>query len=132
MTAKACQDALETAFKADPQVISALGNPVRIHDAPIKMAAAPFAFWRRWETRAIDLITQEHVATLEVVSKQTGASEARAAIAALAARANGPVPSANGAKIVLIVPIYADVMRSADGRSWSGMVRLKIVSEGTG
>jgi hypothetical protein len=132
MTAKACQDALETAFKADAGVIAALGNPVRIYDAPAKMAAMPFAVWRRWESRIIDTSsapTHEHIATLEVVSKQTGASEARAAVAALAARANGPVPIATGAKIVLILPVYSDVMRSVDGRSWFGIVRLKIIAE---
>ena len=132
MSAKACQDALDVVFKADPSVIAALGNPVRIYDAPVKMAALPFAVWRRWETRNVDtsgVTTHEHVATLEVVSKQTGASEARTAVAALAARAAGAVPVAIGAKIVLIVPVYTDVMRSIDGRSWLGIIRLKIIAE---
>jgi Protein of unknown function (DUF3168) len=134
MTAKACQDALDVMFKADAGVIAALGNPVRIYDSPVKMAAMPFAVWRRWETRNVDasgVPTHEHIATLEVVSKQTGASEARTAVAALAARANGAVPTASEAKIVLILPVYTDVMRSADGRSWLGIVRLKIIAEPT-
>jgi hypothetical protein len=132
MTAKACQDALDTAFKADAAVIAALGNPVRIYNAPVKMGAMPFALWRRWETRNVDssaVATHEHVATMEVISKQTGADEARAAVAALAARANGPVPVAIGAKIVLVLPVYSDVLRSTDGRSWLGIVRLKIIAE---
>ena len=132
MTAKACQHALDTVFKADSAVVAALGNPVRIYDAPVKMAAMPFAVWRRWETRNIDtsgVATHEHVATLEVVSKQTGAQEARAAVAALVARASEPVPVAVGAKIVLVLPVYSDVMRATDGRSWLGIVRLKIIAE---
>jgi hypothetical protein len=132
MTAKACQDALDAAFKADSGVIAALGNPVRIYDAPVKMGAMPFALWRRWETRNVDAsggVTHEHVATLELVSKQTGASEARQAVAALAVCANGPVPVAVGAKIVLVLPVYSDVMRTSDGRSWLGIVRLKIIAE---
>jgi Protein of unknown function (DUF3168) len=132
MTAKACQDALDTAFKADAGVIAALGNPVRIYDAPVKMAALPFAVWRRFETRNIDasnVTTHEHIATLEVVCKQTGAIEARLAVAALAARAAGPVPSATGAKIILVLPVYSDVMRATDGKSWLGIVRLKIIAE---
>jgi hypothetical protein len=134
MTAIACQDALDNAFKADAAVIASLGNPVRIYNAPVKMAAMPFAVWRRWETRNVDtsaVATHEHVATLEVVSKQTGADEARAAVAALAARANGPVPVAVGAKIVLVLPVYTDVLRSTDGRSWLGIVRMKIIAEPT-
>jgi Protein of unknown function (DUF3168) len=132
MTAKACQDALDIAFKADAAVIASLGNPARIYGAPVKMGAMPFAVWRRWETRNVDASgapTHEHVATLEVVSKQTGADEARAAVAALAARASGLVPAAVGAKIVLVLPVYSDVMRSTDGRSWLGIVRLKIIAE---
>jgi hypothetical protein len=132
MTAKACQDALDSAFKADASVVAVLGNPARIYDAPVKMAALPFAVWRRWETRNIDasgVTTHEHIATLEVVSKQTGASEARAAVSALASRANGVAPDAIGARIVLVLPVYSDVMRAVDGKTWLGIVRLKIISE---
>lgn len=134
MTAKACQDALDAAFQADSDVRLALGTPVRIYDAPVKMAATPFAVWRRWESRNVDASgapTHEHIATLEIVSKQTGTSEARAAIAALAARASGPVPTALGAKIVLVLPVYTDVMRAADGRTWLGVMRIKIIAEPT-
>jgi hypothetical protein len=132
MTAKACQEALEAAFKADTGVIAALGNPVRIYDAPVKMAALPFAVWRRFETRTLDSsggITHEHIATLEVVCKQSGANEARLAVAAIAARASGPVPTAVGAKIILVLPVYSDVMRAVDGKTWLGIVRLKIIAE---
>jgi hypothetical protein len=132
MTARACQDALDTVFKADAAVMAALGSPARIYDAPVKMGAMPFAVWRRWETRNVDasgVPTHEHIATLEVISKQTGATEARQAIAAIAARASGPVPVAVGAKIILVLPVYSDVMRSADGRSWLGVVRIKIIAE---
>lgn len=132
MTAKACQDALDAVFKADAAVMTSLGNPARIYDAPVKMGAMPFAVWRRWETRNVDassVSTHEHIATLEVISKQTGAAEARQAVAALAARASGPVPVSVGVKIVLILPVYTDVMRSSDGRSWLGIVRLKIIVE---
>ena len=132
MSALACQEALTSAFQADGAVKAALGNPARIYDAPVKMGAWPFAVWRRWETRNVDasgVPTHEHLATLEVASKQTGATEARAAVAALAGRANETIPSAIGAKIILVLPIYTDVLRSADGRSWLGIIRLKIIAE---
>jgi hypothetical protein len=134
MTALACQAALDQHFKADAAVIAALGNPVRLYDASVKMGAMPFAYWRRWETRnadASDTPTEEHIATLEVVSKQTGAGEARAAVAALTARASRPVAEAVGAKIVLVLPVYSDVLRAVDGRTWLGIVRLKIIAEPT-
>jgi hypothetical protein len=134
VTATACQAILDAAFKADADVAAALGSPVRLYDAPVRMGAMPFAVWRRWETRSIDASdspTQEHVATLEIISKQTGTAEARAAIEALAKRASGSFPASGGAKIILILPVYSDVLRGSDGRSWLGILRLKIIAEPT-
>lgn len=132
MTAKACQDALDTLFQANAAVKAALGTPPRLFDAPVKMAAYPFAMWRRWETRPIDASgtpTQEHIATLELVSRQTGTQEARLALEALAACLSGPSPPAIGAKIILALPVYSDVMRANDGRTWLGILRLKVIAE---
>jgi Protein of unknown function (DUF3168) len=132
MTALACQNALDELFKADAQVRAALGDPVRLYSAPVKMGAFPFAFWRRFESRPIDASdapTQEHIATIEIVSRQTGAEEARKAVEALVQAANGSVPQGIGARIVLVLPVYSDVMRAMDGRSFVGIVRLKIIAE---
>jgi hypothetical protein len=132
MTAIVCQNALSAAFKDDVGVKAALGDPVRLYDAPVRMGAMPFAVWRRWETRAIDASgapTHEHIATLEVVSKQTGTAEARLALEALAKCAGAPVPGLPGTKIILVLPVYTDVMRGSDGRSWVGLMRLKIIAE---
>lgn len=132
MTALACQQALDAVFRADPSVQAVLGNPVRLSEAPVKLAAFPFAVWRRWETKPVDaslVQSDEHIATLEVVCRQTGADEARQAVAALATCAAGAKPEAIGARIVLILPLYCDVMRSSNGRSWVGIVRLKIIAD---
>lgn len=132
MTALACQQALDAVFRSDPSVQAVLGNPVRLVDAPAKLTAYPFAFWRRWETKPLDaslVRSDEHIATLEVVCRQAGAELAREAVAALAAAATQARPDAVGARIVLILPLYCDVMRSADGRSWFGLMRLKIVAD---
>lgn len=132
MSAAACQQALDAVFRADPAVQAALGNPVRLVEAPVKLAAFPFAVWRRWETKPVDtslVQSDEHVATLEVVCRQTGADVARQAVAALATCAAAAKPNPVGARIVLILPLYSDVMRSADGRSWLGIVRLKIIAD---
>lgn len=132
MTALACQQALDAAFRADPAVQATLGNPVRLLDAPIKLAAYPFAWWRRWETKPADAAEvrgEEHVATLEVVSRQSGVEVARAAVEALSNCATSMRPAVVGVRIILVVPLYCDVLRSTDGRSWLGIVRLKIVAE---
>ncbi|MCA3692685.1 DUF3168 domain-containing protein [Aquidulcibacter sp.] len=132
MSATACQQALDAVFRADPTVQAALGNPVRLVEAPVKLTAYPFAIWRRWETKPIDsslVQSDEHIATLEVVCRQNGAEVAREAVAALASCAAAARPNAIGARIVLILPLFCDVLRSADGRSWLGLVRLKIIAD---
>lgn len=132
MTAIACQQALDAVFRANPAVQAVLGNPVRLVEAPVKLTAFPFAVWRRWESKPIDaslVQSDEHIATLELVCRQNGADVARQAIAALATCAAEAKPNAVGARIVLILPLYSDVMRSADGRSWLGIVRLKIIAD---
>jgi Protein of unknown function (DUF3168) len=132
VSADACRAALDAAFAADRAVCAALGDPPRIFDAPVRHSAFPFAVWRRWETKpahASLVPTEEHLATLEVVSRQTGAEEARAAVHALRDRANGPRPVCTGARIVLVLPVYSDVFRGVDGRTWLGVVRLRIIAE---
>lgn len=132
MTSLACQQALDAAFRGDAGVQAVLGNPVRLHEAPIKLSAFPYAWWRRWETRPADSSgtkSEEHVATLEVVCRQTGVDVARAALEALAACASSARPTASGVRIVLILPVYCDVLRSADGRSWLGVLRIKILAD---
>ncbi|MCE2890342.1 MAG: DUF3168 domain-containing protein [Hyphomonadaceae bacterium] len=132
MSAAACQQALDAVFRADPAVQAVLGNPVRLIEAQVKLAAFPFAVWRRWETKPVDaslVQNDEHIATLEVVCRQTGAEIARQAVAALATCAAMAKPNPQGARIVLILPLYSDVMRSADARSWLGIVRLKIIAD---
>jgi len=132
MSAAACQQALDAVFRADPAVQAVLGNPVRLVEAPVKLAAYPFAFWRRWESKPVDasvVQSDEHIATLEVICRQPEAEIARQAVAALATCAAAAKPNPVGARIVLILPLYSDVMRSADGRSWLGIVRLKIIAD---
>lgn len=132
MTALACKQALEEVFRADSAVQAVLGNPVRLVEAPAKLTAFPFAVWRRWESRPINaslVQSDEHIATIEVVCRQMGADIARQAVVALATCAAEASFNAVGARIVLILPLYSDVMRSADGRSWLGILRLKIIAD---
>ncbi len=132
MSANFTKIALEESMSEDAAIISALGEPLRLFDAPIKQAAFPFAFWRRWETRpvAADYETaQEHIATIEVHCRNTGLSEAKAAIEAIQNWAASAKPISNEIKITLLICSYADVFRAIDGRTFLGVVRLKIITE---
>lgn len=131
MTAAATRAALAVAFAADPGVQASLGNPVRLLDPPAR-GALPAAVWRRWETRPTGAgpgATDEHTITLEVVTREAGIEAARAAIAALTAAAASMRPTPPDVHIVLVLPVYADVLRQADQRGWSGILRLKVIAE---
>lgn len=132
MTAQACRAALEAAFAADPAVRAALGDPPRLVEAPGRDLPHPFAFWRRWETApsgSSGADTESHTATLEIVTRQTGVEMARAAVGALVAAAGSMRPVSPEVRIILVLPVLADVMRGLDGRTWTGTVRLRIVAE---
>ena len=132
MSATLTRDAIEASLKQNRLVQSALGNPIRLYDAPVKTALWPFAVWRRWETKPAGGDydkAQEHIATLEIVCKNTGISEARRAIEAIQNWAISAKPSNNKVHVALLMTAYSDVFRAVDGRNFYGVVRLKIISE---
>jgi hypothetical protein len=131
MTAQATRLALTDAFGADAGVRAALGHPVRLSEAPPK-GALPAAVWRRWETRPLGASlshTEEHTVTLEILTREAGVEQARAAVAALVAAANGLQPVSEQVRIILVLPVYSDVLRPSDQRGWYGIVRLKVIAE---
>lgn len=131
MTAAATRAALAAALAADPGVQAVLGNPVRLSEPPPK-GALPCAVWRRWETRPAGAslsAAEEHTITLEVVSRETGVEVARDAVAALVRAASIMRPAPPDVRLVLVVPVYSDVLRPSDQRGWYGLVRLKVIAE---
>lgn len=124
--------ALEESMASNSDIVAALGNPLRVYDAIPKQAAFPFAYWRRWETKPVagDFETaQEHIASLEVHCRNVGLSEAKAAIEAIQNWAASAKPNSEDIRITLIICAYADVFRAIDGRTFLGVVRLKIITE---
>lgn len=132
MSAAATKLALEVSMQESALIVASLGNPIRLYDAPIKQAAFPFAFWRRWESKpvAADYETaQEHIATIEVHCRNVGLTEAKAAVEAIQAWAANAKPVSDDVRITLLICSYADVFRAIDGRTFLGVVRLKIITE---
>ena len=132
MSATLTRLALEQSLGNDKGVQAVLGNPIRLFDAPVKQSAWPFAVWRRWESKPLGGDydkAQEHIATLEIVCKNTGIDEARKCIEAVQNWAVNAKPSHADLNITLLMAAYADVFRAIDGRTFYGVVRLKIISE---
>jgi|GEM_PF-3183752 hypothetical protein len=132
MSATQTRNAIERSLMQSRLVQSVLGMPIRLYDAPVKAALWPFAVWRRWESKPAGgdySSALEHTATLEVVCKNTGISEARKAIEAIQQWAIDAKPSNEEVNIVLLMTAYSDVFRAVDGRNFYGVIRLKIISE---
>ena len=132
MTLLIIQDLITESLKNDAGMKSALGNPVRIYDAPVKHALMPFAIWRRWEQKPIAGDFEkavEYTATLEVVCKNNGIDDAKRAVSAIQKWAINAKPKNENMGVALIITTYADVYRAIDGRTFLGVVKLKILAE---
>ena len=132
MSATATKQAIEASMAENTAITNTLGSPLRLFDAPIKQAAYPYAFWRRWETKPIAAdfeAAQEHSATIEVHCRNVGLVEAKAAIEAIQTWAVNAKPMPVDVNITLLICTYADVFRAIDGRNFLGVVRFKIITE---
>lgn len=132
MSTEQARIAIEASMAQNSAIFGALGNPLRLYDAPVKQAAFPYAIWRRWETRPIGAdyeTAQEHIATLEIHCRDVGVIEARKAVEAVQIWAATAKPVSNDIKITLLLSAYADVFRAVDGRTFLGLVRLKLITE---
>lgn len=126
----AVQELITNSLKSDAGIKSALGNPARIYDAPVKHALMPFAVWRRWEQKPIAGDYEgavEYTATIEITCKNNGIDDAKSAVSAIQKWAINAKPEDEQTKIILIMTNYADVYRAIDGRTFLGVVRLKIL-----
>jgi hypothetical protein len=131
VTAEATRLALAEAFGADAGVRATLGHPVRLSEPPPR-GTLPAAVWRRWETRPFGpgpAPSEEHTVTLEILTREAGVDQARAAVSALVAAAHAMRPNSEQVRIILVLPVYSDVLRPSDQRGWYGIVRLKVIAE---
>jgi hypothetical protein len=132
VTALATREAIHAALGADPRVQAVLGQPVRLHAAPVSDSLFPHAVWRSISTRPNGSVLgagEVHDMTLEVRTLETGADVAERAVHALSAAINSVRPVSAEIHIVLLMTTLADVMRGPDGRTFRGLIRLRAVVE---
>ena len=61
--------------------------------------------------------------------KNTGQEAAKKAVEAVAVWAQTAKPNVTGVNIAMLMCAYSDVFRAIDGRTFLGVVRLKIIAE---
>jgi hypothetical protein len=132
VTALATREAIHATLINDPRVMAVLGTPARLHAAPVSDSLFPHAMWRAVSSRpngSSHAAGEIHDLTLEVRTLETGAEVAEQAVHALAAAINSVKPVSAAVHVVLLMTTLADVLRSPDGRTFRGIIRLRAVVE---
>ena len=119
-------------LRSDGDVQAIFGNPARIFDDETEQPAFPYAELERHgvEPRNISgSAGQAHTLTISTRSRDGGREEAKAALGTLRAAANRMTLALTGQRTVLVQPVYSDVMRAPDLRSFRGVLRIRIITE---
>lgn len=128
--------ALERAFldalRAHADVHALLGSPARIFDAETDQPAFPHVLLEGHETEdrsGSGIAGQAHTLTLAVRSRDGGRAAAKEVLGALRNAAETASLVLVGQRVVLIQPVYSDVMRTPDLREYRGIIRIRIITE---
>ncbi|MEO1100585.1 MAG: DUF3168 domain-containing protein [Pseudomonadota bacterium] len=124
--------ALVGAAKTDPDVQSIFGVPARIFEDEPERGTYPFAFVSAHETTPSGGVSVDgavHRVTMVVKSRHGGRAEAREALGVLRAAIERAELILSGQRVVLVLPVYSDVLRSRNLRSFRGLLRLRVVTE---
>lgn len=116
------QQAILDALEADPFLASALGDPIRVHDALPEDPIYPYMTFgavRSEDTSADETPQSTHQINLHLWSRYAG----RAEVLSLMERIESAV---HAVESFTVVPIYLDVFRAPDGRTRQGLLRLSI------
>lgn len=130
---QALESAILAALAADAGVKAVLGDPPRLFDAATAQPAYPFFEIARHEATPAGSAGwegSEHRIDLAIVSRESGRSEARAALAAVRAALAGAALAMEGWRCVLLVPVLADATPGKAG-ACRAVLRLKAAVEAT-
>jgi hypothetical protein len=118
----------------DAALKALLGDPARIWDQPPKGPVLPNLTIGRAESRPVsaDGGGVEHGLTLTCTSTFAGAEEARAVAAAVRARLQDAVLSADGVRTVSVRVTLTDVFRPGDFKRAFAVMRVRAVTEESG
>lgn len=124
--------ALVAAVRADPDVQSVFGIPARVYEDEPERGAYPHAFVQAHKTTPAGSVLSDgavHRVTMAVRSRHGGRAEAREALGVLRAAIERAELSLSGQRVVLVLAVYSDVLRSRNLRSFRGLLRLRIITE---
>ncbi|MEM6627993.1 MAG: DUF3168 domain-containing protein, partial [Pseudomonadota bacterium] len=122
----ALQDAILTAVRADAGVKSIFGDPARVFDEPVSAPVYPYAQVSLHELRpggGADTPSAEHRIDLQVLTRWASRRDAKDAMGVLRKAIEDAEIAPSGYRIVLLFPVFSDVVRLRDGRTLRGTLR---------
>lgn len=127
----ALRAAIHAALIADTALRAALDG-AHVYDEPPRDAAFPYV--SLGEARISDVsgdggVTQEHLLTLHVWSRQGGHREAHVITGALLQALDDAPLTPAGHRLVNLRFSIADIRRESDGRTYHALVRFRAVTE---
>ncbi len=128
----ALQSALVSALKDDAGLAGVLGDPPRIFDLPPDDAVFPYVSLGPSASNLLDgdgTPGVAHTVHLHVWSRYGGAKEAKTCLEALRVAVDQASLSLIDHHLVSLRPVYADVLRVGDGRTFRGVLRLRAVTQ---
>jgi hypothetical protein len=129
------EEALESAILGvlamDADIKVVLGDPPRVFEAAEARPLYPYLEIARHEAISAGSAgseANEHRIDLAIASRDGGRAEARAALAAVRGALAGASLTMEGWRCVLLVPVFADMVRGKFG-AYCALIRIKAVVE---
>lgn len=129
-TSWALQKAVYAALEADPALIALIGDPPRLYDATPTNARYPFVIIGESRLRDYAGIdgALEHEIRIAIYSRYAGRREVKEISAAIYDALHEADLSLPQTALVNIRFVFADALRNADGETFYGAVRFRVVT----
>lgn len=119
-------------LRADIDVQAVFGTPARIYDGEAPQPAYPFAQLEQHDSKIADSVVKrglEHTLQIATYSRQGGFEEAKSTIGVLRGAVERMTLDLPGQRVVFVLPLYCDVLRTKSPNIMRGLLRLRLQSE---
>lgn len=125
------QKAIYAHLGNSPSMTALLGNPLRLFDVAPERAAFPFVNFSDWRTTPLAGVEngEVHDIRFHVHSRYQGRRETRDIQTALYDNLQDAVLVPEGASLVSLRFVFADLFLSADGQTWNGVSRFRAATQ---
>lgn len=126
--------ALLADLRADADLQTVLGQPVRLYDAETTAPVFPYALLERHESREADSVATrrlEHTIQFATYTRYGGFEMAKGLLGVLRGAVERCSLIVPGQRVLLVMPTYCDVLRTRNQTTLRGVLHVRVISEAT-